>query len=199
MKKIALIAAALLFVLFFTNTALAKYVRSHYNSNTPAVGVTDVKIVSKSITFNSCDKKTVEFINAVSSVQENLENIKPGDKIVISYKIVNTGDIDVILDGVNITMHRDELEDKLKITWRLVQYYDDQPVNSIKCCANAQSFADTSAFIDTSSSEVSLYKDNPDSRYCMLHIVIFFDDEDTIPCEIPAETSFTISPSFRQK
>lgn len=199
MKKITLIVVVLIITLFFANTAFAKLINSHSSAKTASVGLVDVKIVSKTSTFNSCPKKTVEFENPVSYVNEKIENIKPGDDVVLSYKIVNNGDIDVVLDGINITMHNDEFQNKLLLKWKLTQYVNSQPINSVASCSNALPLSEISTSVDTSSNDITIECSSADKDFCILCLTIFFDEKDTTTCEVPSETSFTISPSFRQK
>jgi len=198
MKKVVIVAVAIILAVMLMNTALGKYVNSSSNTVTAGSSSIDVKIVERTHDCNYYSHEhTNEIVDAVSSIEETLNNLAPGDKIVSEYKIINIGCVDVLLDGVNVSVDNQSLKNYLTLKWNITQYKDNQPVKTVTNCANGQSLSKASAVVDVSSEQITLGCDDTDKDYCVLELEIVFDENSPLFDE-SLETVFTITPSFIQ-
>ena len=195
MKKIAIIVAVLIIAVFFANTAFAKFVDSSDNQGTAKSGSIDVKIVERSKDCGCTQESSSEVIDAVSSIKETLDKLKPGDKVVLSYKIVNNGCIDVLLEGINVTVDNSELISYLNLKWTLTQYTDGQMIKSTSNSSSGQSLQSAAGRSNVSFEDIVINSGST-KNYCIMELEITFDDIDHALSD--TQTVFTITPSFIQ-
>ena len=191
MKKIAVLVIALVLALLTANTALAKFVDASDNSVTSGTSLVDVKIVERT---KGSDEN--EVLDGVSQVDETLKNLAPGDTIVLSYKIINDGTSDVLLDGINITTDNQDFMKQLSLKWTLTKYEGSQAVSSVSNSINGVSLLQANGLTNVSYADIVLNNNSKDN-YCLLELKITFDDEASLSKEVQ-ETVFTVTPSFRQ-
>lgn len=190
---ISIAALMLVLITMLVNTAFGK-------SNASALYVSSVDNIDIRImesTYNCSTKHTKNTENAVSSINETISNITPGDKIALSYKIVNLGCIDVLLDGVDISIDNQNLDDYLTLKWTITHYKDSKPVNTISNCTNGQTLSDISSYMDVSQKNIIMKCDRADEDFCLLELYITFDENAALFQEVQ-QTVFTITPSFIQ-
>jgi|GEM_PF-2583084 len=197
MKKVAVIVIGLLIALFLANTALAQYVDTSSNIVTAKSSSIDVKIVERTKDSGKEKEYSSDVIDAVSSINETLSNLAPGDEIVLSYKIVNNGSIDVLLDGVNVSVENQDLGEHLFLKWTITQYKDSQPVNSTSNSTNGEDLLSTSKTTDVSFVNIVLDSDNKTDDFCVLELNIGVSDNMGVS-NAAKETVFTVTPLFRQ-
>lgn len=195
-KKAAIAAAVLLLITLLVNTAFGKG-EDLFNSRAAHTSNIDVKIMERTKSCSCCAKHTSQIIDAAESVQENLDDIAPGDTVVLSYKIINSGCIDVLMDGVFITVDNSELNDYINLKWTVNQYHDDKPINTISSTTAGQSLSNISLSNSTSHNNIILEHDSSVGDYCLLELEINYNVNSPQLNEVSA-TAFTITPSFIQ-
>lgn len=198
MKKIIIIVVALVFALFLANTALAQFVDASDVSATANSSSIDVQIVQRT---QRSDIETVayqELVDPVSMVEEMIENLAPGNEIVLSYKIVNSGAVDVVVTGVNVEIDKEELKKSIILKWTITKYVDSQAVESITNSANGETLDEISLSTYISNSNIELECNSSTDDYCTLELVIQLDDSDQILNDAVQETVFRVTPVFTQ-
>jgi len=196
-KRIAIATTVLILATMLANTAFGKYLDSSSNTRAAITNSIDVQIVERTKSCNCSTKCTSEIIAAISTIEETLSDLAPGDTVVLGYKIINMGSIDVLLDGVNISVDNQQLKDYIDLKWSITQYKDNIQVNKISSCTNELSLSCASASTDVSLSEIILECDSPKNNYCLLELIITYDENSPQLNEVLG-TVFTISPSFIQ-
>ncbi|MEX1376315.1 MAG: hypothetical protein AB1Z23_02465 [Eubacteriales bacterium] len=196
MKKVAVVLIVVLSLLFLANTALAKYVDE--SDIVAKSGFIDVKIVERTKDAGDGMEYSSQEIDAVSSIKETLSNMAPGDSALLSYKIVNDGSIDVLLEGVNVATDNTELGQHLVLKWTLTQYVDSVPVNTVSNKGTGQMLNSASGNTDVSFGGIVLDSDNKTDDYCLLELEISFEDDINALNSQVQETVFTITPWFTQ-
>ena len=144
------------------------------------------------------DEHTCEIIDAVSSIDETLNNLAPGDDIALSYKIINNGSVDVLLEGIQISVDNQELSNCIVLNWTITQYKDSQQGNSTSNIVKNKSLIDSSGSSDVSFAQIVLDNNNKTNDYCLLEMQISFQDNGLTSTSISNQTVFTITPLFIQ-
>lgn len=194
-KKAVIAVIVLILITLLANTAFGKEdsLSQNYTANTNLI---DVKIVEKSKDCK-CANQTSRITDAVSSIEENLCDLTPGSTTVLSYKIVNQGCIDVLLDGVYIAVDTNQLNDYINFKWTVTQYEDDKPVNTIVSDSTGKCLSKISSSGNLSSNNIVLRQSGAKGNYCMLELEITYS-EDSPEQSQALEAVFTITPSFIQ-
>ncbi len=198
MRKAMIIAIFILAALLLANTALGRYVSQSDDIAVAGSGAIDVKIVERSKCDGLFSEYTSEKIDAVSSVDETLRNLAPGESVTLSYKIVNNGCVDVLLNGVDICVNSNEFYDCLTLNWTITQYEDNIPVKSTSEKIRGTSLCDGHGLAEVSFAQIVLDCDCKTDDYCLLQVDISFDETDSSHINIAHEAVFTITPLFIQ-
>ena len=192
MKKVAVILIVIVALMFLANTALAKYVDA--SDVVAQSGSMDVKIVERT----NGTQYSSQQIDAVSSVKETISNMAPGESATLSYKIVNEGSIDVLLEGVNVSTDNEELSQHLVLKWKLTQYVDGVAVSTVSNKGAGQRLNGAAGNTDVTFGAIVLDSSDKTDDYCLLELEISFaDDISALDIEVQ-ETVFTITPWFTQ-
>lgn len=198
MRKALIITIFILAALFLANTALGKYVGRQGDVAMAGSGQINVEIVEMT-NSRECENNLISNVSdATSSVNETLENLAPGDDVTLSYKIINSGGADALLNGVNISVKNNELNDCFIFNWTITQYEDNIPVKSASDKIKGTALYQGQCLADVSFAQIVLDCDSKTNDYCMLEVNISFDDDVLSHTNISHETVFTITPLFIQ-
>ncbi len=207
MKKRNIVVVVLVIALLLMGSAYALWTDSVVVEVTAQSATMDVQIVERteSVTTTSSygvntvlgtpSPATIDVSEPTATVSESITNFIPGDTVTLTYKIVNTGSIDVLLTGVNIAFPgtTQSLQALTQLNWTIDEYVGATLTDSTSGSGTLSSIATS---VTTTGDGVEILAGTSD--YCLLTLEMYIDDVSGIPYSTEKETSFTITPVFTQ-
>ena len=207
MKKRNIVVVVLVIALLLMGSAYALWTDSVVVEVTAQSATMDVQIVERteSVTTTSSygvntvlgtpSPATIDVSEPTATVSESITNFIPGDTVTLTYKIVNTGSIDVLLTGVNIAFPgtAQSLQALTQLNWTIDEYVGATLTDSTSGSGTLSSIATS---VTTTGDGVEILAGTSD--YCLLTLEMYIDDVSGIPYSTEKETSFTITPVFTQ-
>ncbi len=207
MKKRNIVVVVLVIALLLMGSAYALWTDSVVVEVTAQSATMDVQIVERteSVTTTSSygvntalgtpSPATIDVSAPTAAVSESITNFIPGDTVTLTYKIMNTGSIDVLLTGVNISFPgtAQTLQALTQLNWTIDEYVGTTLTDSTSGSGTLSSIATS---VTTTGDGVEILAGTSD--YCLLTLEMYIDDVSGIPYSTEKETSFTITPVFTQ-
>ncbi|MBN2878325.1 MAG: hypothetical protein JXN65_01735 [Clostridia bacterium] len=196
MKKVIFIAAALILAMLLTNVALGRRVGPDTNAYASS-GSMDIEIVEREINYSRGEYAS-GMDRAASTINETISNLAPGDTVTMVYKIVNYGSVDAQLDGLEITTDNEELSNNLSFNWTVTHYRGSESVNFVTNASENELLAFSGGQKDVSFADIVLPAGSKAEDYCLLEMVVTFEEGSGAASGIVQETQFSVTPLFIQ-